>query len=63
MNMMGKAVVGKVNVDENSATAQQFGVMSIPTVVMFKDGKEVDRKIGFAGKEGYVELLTKAIDS
>ena len=52
-----KAVIGKVNVDENNKTAAQFGVMSIPTVIMFKDGKEIDRKIGFAGKAGYEELL------
>ena len=53
----GKAVIGKVNVDENNSVAAQFGVMSIPTVIMFKEGKEVDRKIGFAGKQGYEDLL------
>ncbi len=36
--------------------------MSIPTVVLFKDGKEVDRKIGFGGKQGYEELLKKAVN-
>ncbi len=58
----GKAVVGKVNVDENTQLAAKYGVMSIPTVIMFKDGKEVDRKIGFAGKEGYESLIKSALD-
>jgi thioredoxin-like negative regulator of GroEL len=35
--------------------------MSIPTVVVFNDGKEVDRKIGFAGKEGYLELIKSVL--
>ncbi len=42
----GKAAVGKLNVDEAPAVAQQFNVMTIPTVIFFKDGKEVDRKVG-----------------
>ena len=39
----GKAVVGKVNVDDEQELAIRYGVMSIPTVIFFKDGKEVDR--------------------
>ena len=42
----GKVLVGKVNVDEEPELARQFGVMSIPTVVFLKNGREVDRKIG-----------------
>ncbi len=42
----GKALVAKINVDEAPSVAQQFGVMTIPTVIFFKDGKEVDRKVG-----------------
>ncbi len=56
----GKFEIFKVNVDEEQELAGRHGVMSIPTVVLFKDGKEVERKIGFAGKEGYQELLSKA---
>jgi len=57
----GKVVVGKVNTDANQATSGKYGIMSIPTVVMFKDGKEVERMSGFAGKEGYVKLIEKAL--
>lgn len=42
----GKAVVGKINVDDEPELAQRYGIMSIPTVIFFKDGKEVDKKIG-----------------
>jgi thioredoxin 1 len=56
----GKVTFGKVDVDAEADLAGQFGVMSIPTVVLFQDGKEVARQVGFAGKQGYVELLGKA---
>ena len=42
----GKAKIGKLDVDESSATAGEFGVQSIPTLILFKDGQEVDRIIG-----------------
>lgn len=57
----GKVVIGKVDVDKNQETAGKYGVMSIPTVIVFKDGKEVDRKAGFSGKAGYEEMLKKQI--
>ena len=46
----GKAVIGKLNVDDNPVVAQRFGVTSIPTMMMFKDGKLVDRMVGAAPK-------------
>lgn len=55
-----KYVIGKLDVDANQATAQQFGVMSIPTVILFRDGKEVARKVGFAGRPMYENLLQQA---
>lgn len=55
----GKVDFFKVNVDENSDLASLYGVMSIPTTVLFKEGKEVARQVGFAGKQGFEELLKK----
>lgn len=57
----GKAVVGKINVDEEQELGSKFGVMSVPTVIVFKEGKEVDRKIGFPGKGGYQAMLDVVI--
>lgn len=45
-SFQGRAVIAKVNVDDNPGIAQQFGVTSIPTLMMFKDGKLVDRAVG-----------------
>ena len=42
----GRAVIAKMNVDDNPMVAQRFGVTSIPTLMMFKDGKLVDRVVG-----------------
>lgn len=56
-DFLGKAKVCKVNVDENTKTAQAYGVMSIPTIILFKDGKEVDRVVGFRPKADLAQLL------
>lgn len=56
----GKILVGKIDVDAEGELAQKFGVMSIPTVILFKDGVEIGRQVGFAGKQGYLDLLKKA---
>lgn len=53
----GKAVVGKVNVDEEQELAIRYGVMSIPTVIFFKDGKEIDRKVGVMPEASYTAVL------
>ena len=57
----GKMKVGNLNVDENPKIAQKYGVMSIPTVIIFKKGKEVKKQIGFPGKEGYKKLIEETI--
>ena len=57
----GKLVVGKVDVDAEGSLSQKYGVMSIPTIILFKDGIEVGRQVGFAGKGGYLELLKKVL--
>ena len=56
-----KALVAKVNIDEQQELAEKFGVMSIPTAILFKDGKEVERVVGFVGKDGYEELIKKGL--
>lgn len=49
--------VGKVNVDQEQALAAQFGVMSIPTLVVMKDGKAVNQAVGVMPKEAIEELM------
>lgn len=49
----------KVDVDENPDTAGKFGIMSIPTLIIFKDGQKVDQLIGFQPKEVLVNTLKK----
>lgn len=48
--MKGKATIAKVNVDEEPELASQFGVMSIPTLILFKDGQPVDKLVGLQSK-------------
>ena len=49
--------VGKVNIDEQRELAERFGVMSIPTLVVFKNGKEVNRTVGAQPKQAILSLL------
>ncbi|MDZ7586137.1 MAG: thioredoxin [Patescibacteria group bacterium] len=56
-----KVLIGKVNVDENQNTSGKYGIMSIPTMVVFKEGKEVERVSGFGGKEGVVKLIENVL--
>ena len=49
--------VGKVNVDENQELAMQFGIMSIPTLMVFKDGKLAKKAVGAIPKEKILNLL------
>ena len=46
----GKATIGKLNVDDNREIAAQYGIMSIPTLLIFKDGQIVDKHVGVASK-------------
>lgn len=50
--------VGKINVDDNPDLAKKFGIMSIPTIVSVKEGKEVARFIGLKGKPAIMEMLS-----
>ena len=56
----GDAVkIAKLNVDDNQETAGKYGVMSIPTLLLMKDGNVVDQVVGFQPKEALVELINK----
>ena len=55
-----KAIIGKVNVDENDEIPSEYGIRSIPTLLFFKDGKLVDKHVGVASKNLLEEKL-KAI--
>ena len=53
----GKAIIGKVDVDSEQELAIRYGVMSIPTVIFFKDGKELERKVGLMPAEAFTAVL------
>ncbi len=53
----GKVVVGKVDVDEAGDLAAKFGIMNVPTVILFKDGKEVNRSVGLVPKQKLLAML------
>lgn len=54
----GKLKITKLDVDENPATAMAYGVMSIPTLILFKDGKQVERIVGYMPKDRLLKQLT-----
>ena len=60
--MAGKVRIAKLNVDENPATADRLGVHGIPTMVVFKDGREVDRMVGAMPKQAIVRRLESLTD-
>ena len=57
----GKVVVGKVDVDDEPELAQRFGVMSIPTLVVLKDGKEVARTVGVQPQSAIEHMVDSAL--
>ena len=58
----GKVLVGKLNVDENQNLAAQYQVQGIPTLILFKDGKEVNRIVGVAPKEEVKKLIDGVLE-
>jgi thioredoxin len=59
--MNGKVKILKLNVDENPATASKYGVMSIPTLMLFKDGQLASRQVGAAPKQKLEQWITTAV--
>ncbi|MGI0016381.1 MAG: thioredoxin [Nitrososphaera sp.] len=59
--MYGKIKVAKLNVDENQEVAMKYGVQSIPSLILFKGGKELARTIGAAPKETYLKFIENAL--
>lgn len=59
----GKAKVGKINVDENPDIAVEYNVMSIPTLIIFKKGKEEKRLVGLRDKEEILSMGTPLFDN
>jgi thioredoxin 1 len=57
----GKVKIVKLNVDESPATAQKFGIMSIPTLMIFKNGAEASRQIGAAPRAKLEQWITAAV--
>ena len=57
----GKAIIGKIDIDSNQQYAAQFGVRNIPTVLVFKHGELVVRKVGVSSKNDYAEAIDKLI--
>ncbi len=59
----GKLTVFKVDVDTESELTVKLGIMSIPTLVLFKDGREVDRLVGFQGKDTIADAVRRILDA
>jgi thioredoxin 1 len=59
--MQGKVTIGKLNVDENPGVASTYGIRSIPTLMLFKDGKMASSKVGAAPKSELKKWIGEAI--
>lgn len=53
----GRVTIGKMDVDDNNDVVAQFGIRNIPTILFFKDGKMVDKMVGAAPKDKFVEKI------
>lgn len=56
-----RLLIAKLNVDESPNISMKYSVLSIPTTVLFKDGQEIGRQVGFAGKQAYEDLIKKGV--
>ena len=57
----GRLKVVKINIDENQTTPSNYGVRSIPTLILFKDGQEVEKIIGAQSKENLKQMVDKSL--
>ena len=57
----GRVKIGKVNTDDNHQTAAGYGITSIPTVMLFKNGEMVDKVVGAPAKQHFVSMLDKVL--
>lgn len=62
-NYKDKILIVKLDVDENQQTSGKYGVMSIPTTILFKNGSEIGRQVGFGGKQAFENLIQKGVTS
>jgi len=59
--MQGQAKIAKVDIEKSQKVTASFGVTSIPTIILFKDGKEVNRIVGLKGKDDLKAMILKAL--
>jgi thioredoxin 1 len=60
-SLNGKVKIVKLNVDENPSTAAKYGIMSIPTLMLFKDGQLASRQVGAAPKQKLEQWITASV--
>ena len=60
-SFQGQVTFSKLNIDDNPNVTAKYGVMSIPTLILFKDGKAVERLVGLVPKERLEEFVKKAL--
>ncbi len=60
-NLDGKVSIYKVDVDDDEKLARKFGILSIPTLIIFKDGKQVDKKVGYIQADDLQAMIEKHI--
>lgn len=59
--MAGKVRIVKINIDENQNAPQKYGIRSIPTMILFKNGQQVEQLLGNLPKENIVEMISKHV--
>ena len=59
----GKLVIGKMNVDENQNTPQQYGIQGIPTLLFFKNGQVVNQIVGFQSQDSIQEAIDEVVNA